>query len=489
MPEMLTPLAPLVAIIITLVTAAVFLVLGIWYVRGRSINVEDYILSRNSAGTGLAIATLVASGLGAWILFSPAETGTWAGIAGLIGYGIGAASPPVGYIILGPRMRRLMPQGHSITEYVWHRFGPLVYYLTLSVVIFYMLVFLTAELTGIAEVVRFIGGSPLWLTAIIVGVLTVVYTAYGGMRASLFTDRIQFWIIIPLLTVVVVAGLVGSGDMLATAAENTPELLSVGHVPGIQFGVVLIIAIISAGMFNQGTWQRVYTVRDVRTLRIGFIVAGLVVLPVIFLLGLFGIMAVGSGHATEPSVAMFAFVVATMPLWAVVVVLVLGMVLVMSSMDTLLNGIASALTTELSRYSKATSLLSYSRYITAALIVIPIIIASQGYSVLYLFLIADLVCAAALFPVFFGMFARHFAGWAAFVSTVAGLVFGALFFPAPDFSPWNGIPGAGNFLYSFGGALVVAAVLSIVFAVISKAANTEPYDFNRLTEEVQLIGD
>ena len=489
MPEMLTPLAPLVAILITLVTAAVFLVLGVWYVRGRSINVEDYIVSRNSAGTGLAIATLVASGLGAWILFSPAETGTWAGIAGLIGYGIGSAAPLVGYIILGPRMRRLMPQGHSVTEYVWHRFGPLVYYLTLLVVIFYMLVFLTAELTGIAEAVRFIGGSPLWLTAIIVGGLTVIYTAYGGMRASLFTDRIQFWIIIPLLLVVVVAGLVGSGDMLATAAENAPELLSVGHVPGIQFGVVLIIAIIAAEMFNQGTWQRVYTARDVATLRIGFIVAGLVVLPVIFLLGLFGIMAVGSGHATEPSVAMFSFVVATMPLWAVVVVVVLAMVLVMSSMDTLLNGIASAFTTELARYSKRTSLLSYSRYITAALIIIPIIIASQGYSVLYLFLIADLVCAAALFPVFFGMFARHFPGWAAFVSIVAGLVVGALFFPAPDFSAWNGIPGAGNFLYSFGGALVVAAVLSIVFAVISKAANTEPYDFNRLTEEVQLIGD
>ena len=32
-----------------------------------------------------------------------------------------------------------MPQGHSITEYVWHRFGPGMYVFALAVVIFYML--------------------------------------------------------------------------------------------------------------------------------------------------------------------------------------------------------------------------------------------------------------------------------------------------------------------------------------------------------------
>ena len=287
------------------------------------------------------------------------------------------------------------------------------------------------------------------VTSSIIGLLTVIYTAYGGMRASLFTDRIQFYVIVPLLALVIIAGVGGSGEMLRTASENVPELLSLGNLAGWEFGVVLIIAILSAEMFNQGTWQRVYAVRDVKTLRTGFIVAGLVVLPVIFLTGLFGIMAVGSGNAAEPSVAMFSFVVAVMPLWLVVVVLVLAMVLVMSSMDTLLNGITSALTTELARYRNDSSLLSYARFITAALIVIPIGVASQGYSVLYLFLIADLVCAAALFPVFFGMFARHFNGWAALVSSLAGLVVGTLFFPAPDFSGWNPIPGAGEALVQF----------------------------------------
>ena len=358
-----------IAIIITLVTAGVFLVLGIWYVRGRVISIEDYIVSRNTAGTGLAIATLVASGMGAWILFAPAETGVLAGLAGLVGYGIGSAAPLAAFVLLGPRMRQLMPRGHSVTEYVRHRFGPVVYYFILFVVIFYMLVFLTAELTGMARAGQLIGGTPLVVTSIIVGMLTVIYSAYGGMRASLFTDRIQFYVIVPLLALVLIAGVGRSGGMLNAAHENVPELLSLRNLPGWEYGVALIIAILAAEMFNQGTWQRVYTVRDAETLRTGFIIAALVVLPVIFLTGLFGIVAVGAGNAGEPSVAMFSFVVTAMPLWFMAV-------------------------------------------------------ASQDFSVLYLFLIADLVCAAVLFPVFFGMFARHFNGWAALVSSVAGLWLG-----------------------------------------------------------------
>ena len=485
----------LLAVVITIVTAGIFLALGVWYVGRQRITVEDYIVSRNTAGTGLATATLVAGALGAWILFSPAETGTWAGITGLIGYGIGSALPLVAFVLLGARMRRLMPHGHSITEYTWHRFGPMMYYLTLAVVIFYMLVYLTAELTGIAQAVNLIGGTPLVVTALIVGVLTVAYTAYGGMRASLFTDRIQFYVIIPLLVVVILAGIFGfGGGTLGETLESSPELLSLTHMPGIEFGVVLIIAIFAATMFNQGSWQRIYTVRDIPTLRRGYLIAGIVVLPVIFLTGLFGIMAVSKGLAEDPSVAMFSFVVSVMPMWAVLAVLVLAMVLVMSSMDTLLNGITSAITTDLTRYAPGgpgnrseigALILRSSRIMTILLIVPAIVVASQGFSVLYLFLIADLVCAAVVFPMLFGLYARNFSGKAAFVSGIVGLVVGALFFPGPDFAGWSGIPGAGSFLYSFGAALGVSAIISIIFSLVSSSENA--YDFNRLSEEVQLI--
>ena len=481
------------AVIITILTSAVFLVMGVWYVRRGSISVEDFIVSRGAAGTGLATATLVASALGAWILFAPAETGAGAGIIALVGYGIGSATPLLAFIVLGARLRRLMPQGHSLTEFVWHRFGPTMYYFTIGVVIFYMFIFLSAELTGISLAVNLIGDTPLGVTAVVVGLLTVIYTAYGGMRASLFTDRIQFFVIIPLLIVVIIAALVavgGLGDVFDKVSESNPELLSPSHGPGIELAITLVIAILAAEMFNQGSWQRVYTMRDQGVLRKGFLIAGLVVLPVIFLTGIFGILAVGMDAAENPSVAMIAFVKEVMPFWSVVLLLILGLVLVMSSMDTLLNGITSAITADLALFHPGESasplILRASRFMTVAIVIPAVFIASQGYSVLYLFFIADLVCAAAVFPVFFGLYSRRLGGTGAMVAAIVGLIVGALFFPAPDFSAWNSIPGSGRLVISFGAALGVSAVLSVILALIA-SGREQAYEFSRLRDQVGLI--
>ena len=482
-----------IAVVTMMVTSLFFVALGVWYVGRSKISVEDFIVSRNVAGTGLATATLVASALGAWILFAPAETGANFGVSSLVGYGLGSAAPLLAFIVLGARMRRLMPDGHSITEFVWYRYGAPMYFFTIAVVIFYMFVFLSAELTGIAQAVKLIGDTPLALTAIVVGILTVAYTAYGGMRASLFTDRIQFFIIIPLLIVIVIAAIVavdGIGDVLDKVSDTKPELLSPTHGGGIEFGITLMIAILAAEMFNQGSWQRVYTMRDEGTLRKGFLIAGIVVLPVIFVTGLFGIMAVGMDAADNPSVAMISFVKEVMPFWSVVALLVLGIVLVMSSMDTLLNGIVSAVTTDLTRFKPemgSASVLTSSRAVTVVLIIPAIFIASQGYSVLYLFLVADLVCAAAIFPVFFGLYSKNLTGTAALFSSVAGLIVGALFFPTSNFEAWNSIPESGRMVISFGSAVGVSTVIAVASTFISTRSGTSTFDFARLKEQVRLI--
>ena len=484
------------AIIITLLTAAVFVAAGVLSVRRRALGIEEFLVARSSTGTRLSTATLVASVIGAWVLLSPAETGTWAGIVALVGYGVGQAAPLAAFVFVGPRMRRLMPEGHSLTEYVWHRYGPAMYAFTLAVIVFYMFVFLSAELTGISEAVRLLADTPLWLTAGIVGLLTVAYTAYGGIRASIFTDSIQFGLILPLLAVAFVAAVVslgGLGDALEPVREKAPQLLSFSHGPGIEFGFTLIIAILAANMFHQGFWQRVYSVKDENALKKGFGIAALVVIPLIFLSGLLGVMAVGEGVVGDkPSVALFSLVIAVMPTWAVLAVLILALVLVMSSLDTLLNGIASVFTSDLARFRpelRGNVLLRSSRLITVALILPAIFIASKGYSVLYLFLIADLVCSAAVFPVFWGLYSRRFGGNSALVSAIAGLVVGVLFFPKSDFSPWlPDIIWAGKFVASFGFALGVSVVVSLVLtAAADRLKTTAGYDFGQLRERVRVI--
>jgi len=55
-----------------------------------------------------------------------------------------------------------------------------------------MFIFLIAEVTAVSLLVNYISGTSLWITSLIVIVSSLTYTLYGGLRASIFTDKIQF---------------------------------------------------------------------------------------------------------------------------------------------------------------------------------------------------------------------------------------------------------------------------------------------------------
>ncbi len=123
----------LVALAVVGVVSLLFMLVGLLHGRRFSRTVEDFISARGSAGLPLASASMVATALGVWILFSPGETGTFGGVVALVGYSLGSAAPLLVFIPLGRRMRQLMPEGHSLTEYVWYRFGRGMYAFSLGV--------------------------------------------------------------------------------------------------------------------------------------------------------------------------------------------------------------------------------------------------------------------------------------------------------------------------------------------------------------------
>lgn len=483
------------ALVVTLITVAVFALIGLLQASRHTITLEDYMVSRNSVGTGAALATIVASAMGAWILFSPPEVGASSGIAGILGYCIGQATPSAVFAFMGTRIRFLMPHGHSLNEYVLHRFGNAMYVLTLGIIVFYMFVYLAAELTAIAKAVELMAGVPLWLTALLVITAVFVYTTVGGLAATIFTDAIQFIVIVPLLLLsfaVALIALGGWGSAIAPVTQAAPELLSLANGPGLKFGATLIIAVMAAEMFNQANWQRIYACKTDRVVRRSFLGSFLVIVPMLFIAGLLGILAMHFGLSGDR--AFFSLIQALgLPGWVSIAVLVLVLALVMSSLDTLLNGIASVFTTDLLRFFPAmqsSGILRASRLLTVAVGLPAILIAAQGYNVLYLFLLADLVCAGALFPVLFGLYSRRLTGKMACWSALLGIGAGALFFPRPDFSPWNGLPFAGDLLVSFAVPIVVSFLIAMIWIQVkAQQGQTQAFDFKSLDEKIRAYGE
>ncbi len=464
--------------------AGAFALAGVLYARRFRDDLDDYVTARNSQGQLATVLTLMASTLGAWILFSPAQAATWGGLAAVIGYALGAMSPRLVMIPLGKRMRELIPSGHTLTEFLIARYGRPMYGLTLLIMLFYLFIALSAEITAIGKLVTLLAPVPIWVTAIIVMGFTLIYTAYGGLRASIFTDRVQMMIIVPLLFVLVVFGWQAAGGLGPTVQSlevKAPQLLDLTDPVGVKAGLTFFVAILFTGLFHQGNWQRVYSAKDVRSMRNGFLLGGLLVGPFIFLMGLFGLAFVGLAPAGDSSVALFSVLMPAVPYWFAVALIPLGLALVMSSADTAISAVSSLIAVDLGRIMpRATpaTMMRLSRWLIVALSVPIVILASQGFSVLYLFLLADLLCSAAAIPVFYGLFSKRHDGINATVATACGLVAGLLLFPGPNEKPVY-------LLESFLAAGIVPVIVIVVMQWLRPAR--QPFDFARLDASIRKL--
>ena len=256
------------AISLILIISILFVVIGIFYSK-KYRGITNYLVANRSVGIFSLTTSFVASALGAWILFGPASAATWGGIGSVIGYSLGTAFPLFMLISLGKKFRKLFPKGKTLIEAVRARFGLKLFKLILLLSIFYMTIFLIAEVTAISILINYISGTELWITALIIISCSVIYTLYGGLRASIFTDNIQFIFFVILL-------IICFGYLISINADEfsfeyikfkKPELLSAKYFPNFTAGLTFFIAVSATNLFHQGNWQRVYAAKDNKTLK------------------------------------------------------------------------------------------------------------------------------------------------------------------------------------------------------------------------------
>jgi solute:Na+ symporter, SSS family len=427
-------------------------------------DLDQYLTARNSQSATTLGLSFLASGMGAWILFVPPEIGAFVGPVAVAGYALASALPFLVLGAFGPAIRRRLPLGRSITEYAQARFGAGMRHWVALLSVLYMLCFLTAELTAIGAITTMLSGQSGAYAVVGVAVATLVYTAWGGLRASLVTDRWQAWLLVGLL-----------GLVLGVAAPMLPALPPVAAWPAapavdaFSVALTLVIAVTAANLFHQGYWQRVWAARDDRALTRGAWIGGVATVLVVAVVGMVGVVVAASGLDMGAPPAPFFALLAQGPAWLAVPALLLAVALVASSVDTLQNAVASLLVT-----ARAGTSLVAARWITVALMLPVIGVALQGMSVLRLFLIADLLCATAVVPVLLGLWGRMtpraalagalagllgavLPGWLSSGSLGQGLL--AASFPA-------NVPTLGPFL----GALLASSLASLLLVALRRSA-------------------
>jgi Na+/proline symporter len=478
-----------------------FALLGIWAGRRGVRSVEDLISARDSIGPRQLTATLVASVMGVWILFAAPEAGAGFGIAAVIGYALGQAIPMALYARIGPRIRELMPSGHSLPEYVRVRYGGGAYLLILGISAMYMFIFVAAELTGIAGAFAAVAGIEPLQTVLIVGGAVLIYTAYGGLRASILTDSIQALLILPLLAVVTLVVLLRAGTT-APAAVLSSELIpaTVGFWAGAQFGLALVFAIVGAELINQTWWQRIYAGRDGHTVRRSFQTAMLLNGSITFIAAGLGVLArtlapintdvTAAGYNADASLFIL---VDTLAPGLSIVVLFLALLLVISSMDSLFNALASLLTTDVGRLVNGVSsrqLSLVARVGTVAVAIGAMYVSLRAQSVLRLFFLADLLGAAVAVPMLAGLYSDRIDQRGVLLASGVGLVVGLAYFPdlrwlLVQLPGLQGLLPAVDPLYlrAFAGAMLASGVVTLLAVGLTRST----VDLRNLRDRVHLL--
>ena len=423
------------AILLVLGISIIFVILGIVYSK-KFKGLNNYLLANRSVGTFSLTSSLVASALGAWILFGPASAATWGGIGAVIGYALGTAFPLFILIYLGTQFRENYPKGKTLVEVVRLKYGPNLFKLILVLSVFYMTIFLIAEVTAVSMLINYISGTDLWITALIVIISSLIYTLYGGLRASIFTDNIQFLFLIVLLLITFsylfnVNTNEFNFDYIKT---NQPQLLSINYLPNFTAGLTFFIAVAATNLFHQGNWQRVYAAKNTEVLKKSLIFSFLIIIPIVFFMGFSGLVAASSENIDAPDLAFFQLLLKDQYLIISVIIIFLAISLTVSSIDTIINAISSLIIVDGKKIIKIKNYDLLSKQIIIILSIIALFVASKGLSILYLFLLADLFCCAAVLSIFYGFYSKTFFEKNAYVSIIVGLTAGLLLFPSPDFS-------------------------------------------------------
>ena len=372
----------------------VVLILTWIYFQTRSLKSSEdeyFVLNKSEGVLGLSLS-FYASGMGLWILTSPAEV-AWYGLGyDIYGYALSAATPFILIYIFGPKIADLLPKGATLAQFVETKYGNIAQKIVSIVAVIYMGAFLIAEFASISFVFESISSVRGVLISLLIAITTLAYLFRHGFKASYFTDRLQSYGIILLLAIVLTIWL---------SQNSLSELVTYANAGGLgsfetfslKSALAVIIAVTAAEVFSMGYWQRTFSAENSKAIKQASIFSGIGAFLTILILGIGG--AVGAGKGIE-SPALSFIEQLDLNNFTIILLVSLATLLVTSSIDTLENAIASTISLDILKKKSEEA-----KLITLLVVCIALVISIEVTSIFNVFLVADLFAACLVFPAFY----------------------------------------------------------------------------------------
>ena len=268
--------------------------IGLYFFRGNESEEDFYLAGRNmkSWHVGLSVvATDVGGGFSiglGGLGFAMGLAGSWMLFTGLVGAWLAA-------VFLIPHVKPLSSQFRFLTfpDLLDRSFGrPTAMLAGLISAVGYLGFTASQMLAGAKLASAVIPDVGPTMALLGIGAIIVLYTTMGGMKAVVYTDTVQWAILMSgLILVGIPFAYIAVGGMDAVREVLPPAHLDVWAIEPVQI-VNWFVTILPIWFVAMTLYQRIYACRDVREARRAWYLAGLFEWPVMAFMGvILGLLA------------------------------------------------------------------------------------------------------------------------------------------------------------------------------------------------------
>ena len=402
-------------------------------------SLDDFLVGSRKVGTWHGSLSIAVSWIWAPAVFICSLQAYKQGLAGIFWFTVPNILCFFLFAFLAIRVRRLLPKGYTLPDYIWFRFkGAKSTHLSFLAVYFgYQLGAIIINSLAGGTLLHLLSGMDFSLSVLLMSAIALSYSLISGLRASVMTDVVQMLMIIFIGFIIVPWVVVKGGgiNVLASGLGGVSgEFRNIFH-PGVllAFGIPTTLGLLSGPVADQMFFQRAFAVRQKSIVKV-FVIGGLIFGIVPITLSLLGFMGAApeissSLNVTDPQMIGPIVVAYFLPKWALMLFALMAFAGLCSTLDSALCALSSLGAVDVfQKYFKGKGdekgSLKWARVTMILMAIVGTGIALLRPKLLWVFLIYGALASSVLFPTFLSVFWSRLTARGAKFATLIGLLIG-----------------------------------------------------------------
>ncbi|KZL64257.1 sodium symporter family protein [Colletotrichum incanum] len=183
---------------------AVFMIIITWALKRYNYELqtsEMFTTAGRSLKSGLVASSVLSTWTWAATLLQSTAVAYKYGVSGPVWYASGATVQIILFATLAIELKRRAPNAHTFLEVVKARYGPVTHAVYIVFCCFCNILVTAMLLTGGSAVIQNLTGAPVAASVFLFPIGVVVYTLFGGIKATIITDYINGLVILVIIFV------------------------------------------------------------------------------------------------------------------------------------------------------------------------------------------------------------------------------------------------------------------------------------------------